>query len=160
MKKIKTNASRLLDQQNISYSILLYETKDGKIDGLSVAEKTDQNPDHVFKTLVTQGSSKQHYVFLVRVTDELHLKNAAKAVQEKQLTMIPVKDIQSTTGYMRGGCSPIAMKRTFPTILDESALHQNEIIISGGKIGVQLKLSVESLIQLTQAKTAQIAKEK
>ena len=160
MKKIKTNASRLLDQQNISYSILLYETKDGKIDGLSVAEKTDQNPDHVFKTLVTQGSSKQHYVFLVRVADELHLKNAAKAVQEKQLTMIPVKDIQSTTGYMRGGCSPIAMKRTFPTILDESALHQNEIIISGGKIGVQLKLSVESLIQLTQAKTAQIAKEK
>ncbi|MDQ0207080.1 Cys-tRNA(Pro) deacylase [Alkalicoccobacillus murimartini] len=158
MKKIKTNASRLLDQQSIAYTTLEYETKDGKIDGLSVAEKTNQDPDQVFKTLVTQGSSKQNYVFLVRVADELHLKHAAKAVQEKQLTMIPVKDILATTGYIRGGCSPIGMKRLFPTIIDETALQHDEIVISGGKVGIQLKLNIHDLIQLTNAKTAPISK--
>ncbi|MBM0065810.1 Cys-tRNA(Pro) deacylase [Alkalicoccobacillus gibsonii] len=158
MKKVKTNASRLLDQQNIPYSILQYETSDGKIDGVSVAHKTNQNPDHVYKTLVIQGSSKQYYVLLVKVADELHLKNAAKAVNEKQLTMIPVKDIQSVTGYIRGGCSPIGMKRTLPTIIDESATTLSDIIISGGKIGVQLKLPVESLISITHATIAPLAK--
>ncbi|WYP26142.1 Cys-tRNA(Pro) deacylase [Alkalihalobacillus sp. FSL W8-0930] len=158
MKKVKTNASRLLDQQNIPYSILQYATSDGKIDGVSVAHKTNQDPDHVYKTLVTQGSNKQYYVFLVKVADELHLKNAAKAVKEKQLTMIPVKEIQSVTGYIRGGCSPIGMKRTFPTIIDESATTLHDMIISGGKIGVQLKLPVESLISITNATIAPLTK--
>ncbi|MFK3939423.1 Cys-tRNA(Pro) deacylase [Alkalihalobacillus sp. NPDC078783] len=157
MKKVKTNASRLLDQQNIPYSILQYETSDGKLDGVSVAQKTNQDPNHVYKTLVTQGSSKQYYLFLVRVADELHLKNAAKAVNEKQLAMIPVKEIQSVTGYIRGGCSPIGMKRAFPTIIDDSATTLSDIIVSGGKIGVQLKLPVESLISITQATTAPLS---
>jgi Cys-tRNA(Pro)/Cys-tRNA(Cys) deacylase len=106
MAGIKTNAMRLLDSQKVLYNIFTYDSKDGKIDGVSVAEKIKKDPEVVFKTLVAQGSTKNLYVFIVQVEDELDLKKAAKAAGEKKMEMLPVKDLQKHTGYIRGGCSP------------------------------------------------------
>ncbi|MED1605194.1 Cys-tRNA(Pro) deacylase [Cytobacillus kochii] len=157
MAKGKTNAMRLLDQSKVSYEIMTYDVADGKIDGLSVAEKTGKSGQTVFKTLVTVGASKQNYVFVIPVDKELDMKKAAKASGEKKIEMIPVKDIQKITGYIRGGCSPIAMKKQYPTYIDTSAKDMKSMIVSGGKLGTQIELTLLDLIKMTSAELYEVA---
>ena len=151
MKVQKTNAMRFLDRNKISYKTHEYECKDGKIDGLAVAEKLNQNPKMVFKTLVTQGTSKEFYVFVLPVAEELDLKKAAKAAGEKKVEMIHVKDINKHTGYIRGGCSPLAMKKLFKTFFHETAKDFETIIFSGGKIGTQIEANAEEVAKSIRA---------
>jgi Cys-tRNA(Pro)/Cys-tRNA(Cys) deacylase len=158
MVKVKTNAIRILDAKKIAYEVLTYENQDGKIDGVSVAEKIGRNPLEVFKTLVSQGASKNIYVFVIPVEAELDLKKAAKAAGEKNIEMIPVKDILKWTGYIRGGCSPIGMKKEYKTFLDESCLELERMVVSAGKIGVQIVLAPTMLKELTKAETCAIQK--
>lgn len=150
MSKGKTNAMRLLDAAGISYKMHEYEVKDGQIDGLSVSNKIGIEPKHVFKTLVTQGS-KGFYVYVIPVESELDLKKAARAANEKKVEMIPVKEIQKQTGYVRGGCSPIGMKKTYPTFIDTRAETLSFIVISAGKIGAQIELEPKHLKQIVNA---------
>jgi Cys-tRNA(Pro)/Cys-tRNA(Cys) deacylase len=158
MAQVKTNAMRILDAKKVSYEMLTYENKDGKIDGVSVAEKIGRDPKEVYKTLVAQGASKNIFVFIIPVEEELDLKKAAKVTGEKKVEMIPVKDIQKWTGYIRGGCSPIGMKKEYQTFLDESATKLSSIVISGGKIGIQLVLQPENLKELTKAEFVNLVK--
>ncbi|MEH6904506.1 MULTISPECIES: Cys-tRNA(Pro) deacylase [Neobacillus] len=158
MAQVKTNAMRILDAKKVHYEMLTYENKDGKIDGVSVAEKIGRNPKEVFKTLVAQGSSKNVFVFVIPVTEELDLKKAAKAAGEKNIEMLPVKDIQKWTGYIRGGCSPIGMKKEYKTFIDESSKSLESIIVSGGKIGVQMVLDPVQLTDVTKADIVPIIK--
>ncbi|CEG29286.1 Cys-tRNA(Pro) deacylase [Bacillus sp. B-jedd] len=157
VSKTKTNAMRLLDSIKADYSMLSYEISDGKVDGVSVAEKIGKPKEAVFKTLVTQGTSRNIYVFVIPVEEELDLKKAAKAAGEKKVEMIPVKDIQKLTGYIRGGCSPIGMKKLYPTFIDSSAEQIDKMIVSGGKIGIQIELSPAVLKEAVKAKTVQLS---
>lgn len=159
MAQGKTNAMRILDANKINYQMMTYENKDGKIDGLSVAGKIGRDPKSVYKTLVAQGSSKNLYVFVIPVAAELDLKKAAKAVGEKKVEMIHVKDIQKWTGYIRGGCSPIGMKKQYRTLIDQSAENLETIIVSGGKIGIQIELTVPDLQAATEAGLEAIIKD-
>ncbi|MGG2027346.1 Cys-tRNA(Pro) deacylase [Gottfriedia sp. S16(2024)] len=154
----KTNAMRMLDSKNVSYTTLNYESNDGKIDGVSVAKKINKAPEFVYKTLVSISQSKAIYVFVIPVEKELDLKLAAKAAGEKKVELLPVKDLLASTGYVRGGCSPIGMKKQYPTFIEESVNDIEEIIVSGGKIGIQLQLNAEDLIQTTRSKIAKISK--
>ncbi|MDD4278174.1 Cys-tRNA(Pro) deacylase [Candidatus Sumerlaeota bacterium] len=135
----KTNAMRFLDKNKIPYNTHEYESTDGRIDGVAVAEKLNQNPEHVFKTLVLQGASREFYVFVLPVTCEIDLKKAAKTAGEKSIDMIHVKDLFNTTGYIRGGCSPLAMKKSFKTFIQQSAQQLNLFFFSAGKIGIQIE---------------------
>lgn len=155
-KVAKTNAARILDKENAAYEILHYDSQDGKVDGVSVAGKIGYPAEIVYKTLVAAGSSKQHYVFIIPVAEELDLKAAAKAAGEKKIEMVAVKEILQLTGYIRGGCSPLGMKKPFPSFLARQAENLAEIIISAGKIGMQLKLSPEDLIKTTNGQYADI----
>ncbi|MBN2853614.1 MAG: Cys-tRNA(Pro) deacylase [Clostridia bacterium] len=157
-KVIKTNAMRILDAAGISYVSYTYQAEDGKIDGVSVAEKIGIPSDIVYKTLVTIGKSKDNYVFVIPVTLELDLKKAAAAVGEKAVEMIMVKDLLKTTGYIRGGCSPIGMKSKLVTVFEESAMLTEDIVVSGGMIGLQLQMKVSDLITITEASFADIIK--
>ncbi|MEW9500929.1 Cys-tRNA(Pro) deacylase [Jeotgalibacillus marinus] len=150
--KGKTNAMRKLDSSGIMYERFQYDIDDGLLDGASVAVKINRTVEEVFKTLVTHGSSKQVYVFLVPVQRELSLKKAASAVEEKKIDMVPVKDIQSITGYIKGGCSPIGMKKKYPTFVANQATNLSSIIVSAGQVGTQVELSVSDLLQVTEAK--------
>ncbi len=132
-KSKKTNAERILDQAKIEYTALSYSLDDDKIDGISVADKIGKSHDVVFKTLVTQGQGRELYVFVVPVSGELDMKKAARACGEKKVEMIPVKDIQKHTGYIRGGCSPIGMKKKYKTFIHHSIKGNDEIIVSAGK---------------------------
>lgn len=156
--KVKTNAMRILDTEKIQYKIQTYEISDGLIDGVSVAEKVGENPKNVYKTLVTQGHSGEFYVFVVPVAEELDLKKAAASVAEKRVEMIHVKDIQKHTGYVRGGCSPVGMKKAYPTVIDASAESIDHIVVSGGKKGVQVILSVPDLAKAAHAELHDIIK--
>lgn len=140
----KTNVMRILEQKKIEYTSYCY-IDSGVISGIDVANVLNQNPDQVFKTLVTVGSSNNNYVFLVPVCRELDLKKAAKSVREKSISMIKSKDLLALTGYIHGGCSPIGMKKQFKTVIDVSAANFNTIIFSGGKIGYQVEASLEDL---------------
>ena len=140
----KTNAMRILETLKVPYTMHTYDPG-GEIDGISVAEKLGQNKEQVFKTLVTKGRSGEHYVFVIPVAEELDLKAAAHSVSEKSVEMIHVKDIQKVTGYIRGGCSPLGMKKQFRTVIDESAKARPTVIVSGGKIGFQMELTPEDL---------------
>jgi Cys-tRNA(Pro)/Cys-tRNA(Cys) deacylase len=154
----KTNAMRILDSKRISYDLITYDNKDGKIDGVSVANKINKDPGVVYKTLVTQGTSKELFVFIIPVEAELDLKKAAKAAEEKKVEMIPVKDIQKWTGYIRGGCSPIGMKKSYATFIDQSANDLDTIVVSGGKIGVQIELNFNDLQMVTEAILVELTK--
>ncbi|MDZ4993934.1 Cys-tRNA(Pro) deacylase [Clostridium perfringens] len=147
-KKLKTNAMRILDSKKVPYEMLSYESEDGKIDGISVAHKIGVDKKNVFKTLVAQGTSKELYVFVIPVAEELDLKNAAKIAGEKKVEMIAVKDILKYTGYIRGGCSPIGLKRDYRTFIHESAKVLDFMIVSAGKIGHQIKLNPKDLIEV------------
>ncbi|AHC19913.1 MULTISPECIES: Cys-tRNA(Pro) deacylase [Paenibacillus] len=150
MSASKTNAMRILDGQHIQYNILSYDHQDGKIDGMNVAEKIERAPEMVFKTLVAHGKQNL-FVFVIPVHKELDLKKAAKSAGEKKIEMLPVKDLQKYTGYIRGGCSPIGMKKLYPTFIDQPALELEAIVVSGGKIGTQLELSPHDLALIIQA---------
>lgn len=156
MAEFKTNVMRILDKAKITYKAHTYDHSDGAIDGAAVAEKMGQNPEQIFKTLVTKGAGRDYYVFVVPVLKELDLKRAAKSVGEKHVEMIHVKDINKVTGYIRGGCSPIGMKKQFVTVFDKSAENIETIIVSAGKIGYQIELAPKDLIELVGAKTAEI----
>lgn len=143
-KQEKTNVMRILDQKKIPYESHTYDTKEA-ISGIEVAKVLNQNPNQVFKTLVTVGASKRNYVFVVPVCGELNLKKAAKAVGEKSIEMIKSKELLPLTGYIHGGCSPIGMKKFFTTVIHESANDCDTIIFSGGKIGYQVEVSVANL---------------
>ncbi len=150
MSKIsKTNAMRILRQEGIEYDIHTYDTADGKNDGPSVAAKIGRKPAEVYKTLVAQGGSRELYVFVIPVSLELNLKKAAAAAGEKKIEMIPVKNLLPATGYIKGGCSPVGMKKQYRTFIDTSSELLEKIIVSGGKIGIQIELSLEALHKLT-----------
>jgi len=151
MAQVKTNAMRILGQQQIEFNVITYETNDGKIDGISVAKKIGKDEKFVYKTLVCQGISKVIYVFVIPVAEELDLKKAAKAAMEKNVEMIAVNDILKFTGYIRGGCSPIGMKKSYKTFIDKSAALIDKIIVSGGKIGVQIELNIGELVKAVEA---------
>lgn len=142
--KSKTNAMRILDSLDIEYNILGYSVDDGKVDGISVSDKINRPYEKVFKTLVTSGE-REIYVFVIPVNEELDFKKTAKLVGEKKIEMVNVKDILKLTGYVRGGCSPIAMKKEYRTIVDERARDIDKMVISGGKIGSQIELSLDGL---------------
>lgn len=158
MAQAKTNAMRILEQKKISYNIYTYDSNDGKIDGISVAQKISKDPKNVYKTLVAHGNSKSVYVFVVPVAEELDLKKAAKVAGEKKVDLIPVNDILKLTGYIRGGCSPVGMKKNYRTFVDASAMEIDEIIVSGGKIGMQIELTVSDLSKVTGADIEDIVK--
>lgn len=157
-KKLKTNAMRILDSKKVSYEMLSYESEDGKIDGISVAHKIGVDEKNVFKTLVAQGTSKELYVFVIPVAEELDLKNAAKIAGEKKVEMIAVKDIMKYTGYIRGGCSPIGLKRDYRTFIHESAKGLDFMIVSAGKIGHQIKMNPKDLVSVVEGKFAFLIK--
>jgi Cys-tRNA(Pro)/Cys-tRNA(Cys) deacylase len=150
MPEHKTNAMRMLEKEGISYLIHTYPHGKEAVDGETVAKLLGQNVEIVFKTLVTQGADRNVYVFVVPVSRELDLKKAAKAAKVKSVAMIPVSDITKVTGYVRGGCSPIGMKKHHQTFVDESAEKHPNIIVSAGKIGHQIDLVPRDLIRLTQ----------
>ncbi len=160
MAQTKTNAMRLLDKSRIVYQVHEYPHSEQAVDGQSVARLLGQNPEQVFKTLVTQGASRQYYVFVVPVCEELDLKQAAKAVGEKKVEMIAVAEINKVTGYIRGGCSPIGMKKRYTTVFDQSICKHGSVMVSGGKIGTQIELSAEDLLKLCGGKTEQITTRK
>ena len=151
MSKGKTNAMRILDRQKIPYQMMSYESGDGKIDGISVAGKIGRDPLSVYKTLVAQGASRAIYVYVIPVAEELNLKKAASAAGEKKVEMAPVKDIQKLTGYIRGGCSPIGMIKKYRTFIQEDACNLGTIIVSGGKIGMQIEIEPALLAEVTEA---------
>lgn len=155
-KEIKTNAMRILDRNKIPYEVLTYEC-DEFIDGLHTAEKTGAPIEQSFKTLVAQGKSGEYYVFVIPIAEEVQLKTAAKAVGEKSVEMIHVKDITKITGYVRGGCSPLGMKKQFRTVIDKSAENFEQIYVSGGRIGSTIKVSPTALARVVRASFAAIA---
>lgn len=150
-KEIKTNAMRILDKNKVPYETLQYEC-DEFIDGLHTAKKTGAPVEQSFKTLAVQGKSKEYYVLVIPIVEEIDLKAAAKVLGEKSIEMIHVKDITKVTGYVRGGCSPLGMKKNYPTVIHESAQNYEKIYISGGRIGTTLKLSPLDLAKTVQAK--------
>lgn len=158
-KEIKTNAVRMLAAKKIPYSLQTYDAPEGFLDGVSVAEQVGQDPDTVYKTLVLIGHSRQHYVCVIPVACELDLKKAAKHFGEKNLEMIHAREITPVTGYIKGGCSPVGMKKQFPTVIHESAESLNTFFVSGGKVGLQMEVSPRDLAALIRADFADIIKE-
>lgn len=154
-KDIKTNAMRILDKNKIPYTVHTYECEEF-IDGVHIADMLQQPYEISFKTLVAVGKSGEYYVFAIPVDKELDMKKAAKAVEEKSVELIHVKDIQSVTGYIRGGCTPIGMKKNYKTVLHESIVRYDSVIISGGRLGSQIQIQPENLIKVTHAKVEDI----
>ncbi|MCH5199323.1 MAG: Cys-tRNA(Pro) deacylase [Oscillospiraceae bacterium] len=155
MSEPKTNAMRILEQQGIAYISHAYPHGEEPPDGATVARLLGEDPVTVYKTLVTKGS-KDYYVFVIPVLKELDLKKAAKAVSEKSVSMIPVKDINKATGYIRGGCSPIGMKKLYKTVFASECDECAKIIVSGGKVGLQIEADVHDLIKSVHGTVADI----
>jgi Cys-tRNA(Pro)/Cys-tRNA(Cys) deacylase len=153
----KTNATRILDVNKIEYGILSYNANDGRIDGVAVAEKINRSCESVYKTLVLYRE-KDIYVFVIPVDSELDLKKAAKAAGQKKLDMLPVKELQKWTGYIRGGCSPVGMKRNYPTFIDNCANKLEKIVVSAGKIGFQIEIDPLVLASLVKAQFYDVKK--
>ncbi|MBS5945720.1 MAG: Cys-tRNA(Pro) deacylase [Peptoniphilus harei] len=154
----KTNAMRILESENINFEIIEYSTKDG-IGGVDVAEKLGEDKNRVFKTLVTEAKDGEHFVFVVPVSSELDLKKAAKASNSKKIEMIPQKKLLPLTGYVHGGCSPIGMKKYFKTFIDSSAEDLDFFYVSGGKVGMQIKVNPKELISALDGEFSDIKKE-
>ena len=159
MKEQKTNVMRLLDQKKIPYKKHSYSCGGEPPDGVTVASLLGEPPGKVFKTLVCQGADKAWLVFVIPADKELDLKKAARASGEKSVALIHVKELLPLTGYVRGGCSPIGMKKLFPTFFDRSAEHQETVLVSAGKIGLQTELSPQDLARLTQGVFADLTKD-
>ena len=156
-KDEKTNVMRLLEQNGIAYTAHLYTDTDA-VGGMDVATALNEEPERVFKTLVTVGASKQNYVFVIPVNAELNLKKAAQAVGEKSIEMIRAKELLPLTGYIHGGCSPIGMKKLFRTVVDETAQLFDTIMYSGGKIGYQVETSPADLEKMIPVVYADLTK--
>ena len=155
--KIKTNAMRILDLNNIEYNVHSYEAGKDHVDGTEVASKIGRDVKEVYKTLVAKGASKEFYVYVIPVSESLDLKKAARVTNEKNIEMINVKDINKVTGYIRGGCSPVGMKKPFPTWFHSTALLYAYIYVSAGVRGLQFRLSPKDIISYTRASVADIA---
>lgn len=159
-KEEKTNVMRILEQRGIAYTAHAYEHEEGvAVDGVTVARSLGQDPECVFKTLVARGASKNIYVFVIPVADSLDLKKAARAVGEKSIEMVQVKEINGLTGYVRGGCSPVGMKKEYTTTFHETAEIVDTIMVSAGKIGYQVELAPAELIGLLGGQLADITVE-
>lgn len=156
MPEIKTNAMRFLDSKKIPYTAHEYPHGKEAVDGITVAQLLNQNPDKVFKTLVTKGNGRDYYVFVIPVKKELDLKKAAKAVGEKSVEMIPVSEINKVTGYVRGGCSPIGMKKQYVTVFAQEINDIDAIIFSAGKIGYQIETVPQRILPELSAIIADI----
>ena len=155
MKKERTNVMRLLDSLEVRFQEHTYPA-DAALSGTQVAELIGEDPERVFKTLVTVGASHEHYVFVIPVSSELNLKKAAKAVGEKSIEMIRSRELLPLTGYVHGGCSPIGMKKYFTTTIDESAILYDAIIFSAGKIGFQVEISLDELRKAIEFSLAEL----
>lgn len=155
MSEAKTNAMRILEQHGIAYQAHSYPHGKEPPDGATVASLLGEDPSHVFKTLVTKGGN-DYFVFVLPVLKELDLKKAAKAVGVKSVEMIPVKDINKVTGYIRGGCSPVGMKKFYKTVFASESVNVDTIIVSGGKVGLQIETSVENLVKLLNSSVQDI----
>ena len=153
---MKSNAMRLLEENNIAFVPHEYDISDGEIDANSIARKLGKSTDEVFKTLVTEAPGPEYYVFVVPAAGELKLKKAAKAAKVKSIEMIPLKKLLPLTGYVHGGCSPVGMKKKFPTFLDESAILFDRIFVSGGYVGLNLEIAPEELAGFVNAEFADI----
>ncbi len=158
-KEIKTNAMRILEKEKITYQQYTYECEEF-IDGIQIADKLSQPHEKVYKTLVTVGNSKNYFVFVIPIEEELDLKKAARSVGEKAVAMIPVKDINQITGYIRGGCTAVGMKKQYVTRVDERAKGQVTIIVSGGRIGSQIELRPDDLLKASRGEYADIIAER
>ena len=154
-KAVKTNAMRILDTLKIPYEMQAYEC-DEFVDGVTTADKLGLPHELVYKTLVTVAKSKAYYVFVIPIEAELDLNAAARAVNEKALELLPLRELTPVTGYVRGGCTAIGMKKAFPTVIDASAEGLPYLHVSGGKPGLQLKLSVEDYLKASKAKVAEV----
>ena len=152
----KTNVMRLLEQKKISYTPHSYPHTDGPVDGVTVAGMIGVEPARVFKTLVARGASKAIYVFVIPVAREQDLKKAAKSVGEKSIAMIHVSEITGLTGYVRGGCSPVGMKKRYRTVLDTQAQRVEKLLVSAGKIGYQVELAPDALLALVGGTVADL----
>ncbi len=155
--ELKTNAMRILEREKIRYQIHEYESGDGLIDGISAAHKMGISEEKVYKTIVTKGCGRDYFVFVVPVAKEIDLKAAARAVGEKSVALIPVADLNKVTGYIRGGCSPVGMKKQFVTVLDASCSALDTMVVSAGKIGHQVELAPADLQRAVQARLAPVA---
>jgi len=155
-KEEKTNVMRLLEQKKIPYTAHTYEHGEVAPDGMTVARSLGQDPAAVFKTLVAKGASGAYYVFPIPVAATLDLKKAAKSVGEKSVAMLPAKELLPLTGYIHGGCSPVGMKKLFPTVFHESCLQQDAICVSAGKVGYQVEIRPDDLIALVRGRTADV----
>ena len=155
-EKVKTNVMRMLEQRSIPYTPHEYPHDKEAVDGVTVGRLLGQDPDQVYKTLVARGKSGGFYVFCIPVAEELDLKKAAKAVGEKAIEMVHVKELLGLTGYVRGGCSPVGMKKAFPTVFHEIAEILPSVMVSAGKIGYQIECEPAALIELVGAKTADL----
>ncbi len=156
----KTNAMRMLDQKKIKYNVYEYPHVEGEaVDGFNVAKLLGEDPRFVFKTLVCVDNTKHYRVCVVNVVDEIDLKKAAKAFNVKSLEMIAVKELLPLTGYIRGGCSPLGMKKVFPTIIDSKALENDKIIFSGGKIGLQIEMNPNEISKLIRVEFKDIRRD-
>ena len=156
-KELKTNAMRILESLKIPFTHYTYEC-DEFVDGLQIADTLSLPYEKVYKTLVTKGNSKNYFVFVIPVAEELDMKKAAKAVGEKSVEMIPVKDINTVTGYIRGGCTAIGMKKQYITRIDSSAEELPTMIVSGGRIGSQIELAPQDLVKASKGEFADIIK--
>lgn len=156
--KDKTNVMRILDSKNIDYKFYNYEV-DETLTGEDVAHKLNKDENTVFKTLVTVGKSKEHYVFVIPVNKELDLKKASKAVSEKNISMVKYKDLLALTGYIHGGCSPIGMKKSFKTVFHDSASYLDTITFSAAKIGCQVEIDVKDISKIIEYSKADICME-
>ena len=154
-KEQKTNAMRILDRNKVPYTVNLYDCPEF-IDAVTVADQLGQSYDSSFKTLVAVGKGGGHYVFVIPIAEELDLKAAARAVGEKAVELIPVKEITPLTGYVRGGCTPLGMKKAFPTVFHSTLMAFDTVIISGGRIGAQILLAPADLVRVTGGKLADI----
>lgn len=153
----KTNAMRMLDKDKIEYSVLEYEYDENDLDGHHVADFLNLPYEEVFKTLVAKGDSGEYYVFCLSVDDEVNLKKAAALAKEKRVEMIPVKDLLNVTGYIRGGCSPIGMKKKFKTFIDEMIELIDDVSVSGGQRGIQIRMKASTLVEYVDATVGSIA---
>lgn len=156
-KENKTNAMRILDTRSIPYKAYTYECEEFT-DSIQLADMLGFSYEKVYKTLVTRGNSKEYYVFVIPIAEELDMKKAAKSVGEKSVEMLHVKDINAVTGYIRGGCTAIGMKKQYVTRIDESALGLEQMIVSGGRLGMQLELAPQDLARAAGAEFADIVK--
>ena len=154
-KEIKTNAMRILDRMKIPYTHYTYEC-DEFIDGMQIVEKLNLKPEQVYKTLVTTGKTGNHYVFVIPIEAEIDFKKAAKVVGEKSLEMLHLKDLTKVTGYVRGGCTAIGMKKQFPTVIQEDAKELEYMHVSGGKLGMQIRLAPQDLQKVAKAEFADV----